>query len=60
MPAKEKAIEDKKNILEMCLLNISFKQMVYLKKQNPYNSYWDHFPARIGVHVFEIRVGNYF
>ena len=44
----------------MCLLNISFKQMVYLKKQNPYNSYWDHFPARIGVNVFEIRVGNYF
>ena len=33
MPAKEKAIEDKKNILEMCLLNISFKQMVYLKKK---------------------------
>ena len=31
----------------MCLLNISFGQMVYLKKQNPYNSYWDCFPARI-------------
>lgn len=44
----------------MCLLNISFGQMVNLKKKNPYNSYWDYFPARIGVNVFEIRVGNYF
>lgn len=59
MPAKEKAIEDKKYIGNVPFEHFLQTDGLSLKK-NPYNSYWDYFPARIGVNVFEIRVGNYF